>query len=51
METDIAVYVRKPKNSVARVIEHYFTDFGSHFTAPILYMYYSRKCLQEDGVL
>ena len=51
VKLDIAVYVRRSENLVARVIAHYFTDFGSHFTAPILYIYYSSKCLQEDGVL
>jgi len=51
METDIAVYVRRPKDSVAWLTEHYFTDFRSHFTVPTLYMYYSSKSLQEDGVL
>ena len=51
MKTDIAVYVRRTENLVARLIAHYFTDFASHFTVPVLYMYYSRKCLQEDGVL
>lgn len=51
METDIAVYVRRPEILVARVISHYFTNFGSYFTLPTLYTYYSSKWLLADCVL